>query len=276
MPHSYTLSRKILHSVRDSIERLKSPYFDERDVKALLVDLRELAKYLKNRLPGETTPFTHMNTEFIDVCDFIAHASRDRGVVERNVRQHARLLYSKLETATVEEFTAVPVEGVLNADALVTAMLGIAFLGLSSCDKSITAEFFSDIYKRKDEVALCILSLLQDLIIDLKEEEGFAFLHLMPHEGFYRLYCRVINSRIERESRARTGGSGRMSLNFPVAFSSAKCIDDLPDCATAELPPIFETYRDEQMVLRVRAVSVRHDRRTVSDTALVPAKVLDF
>ncbi|MGB4062827.1 MAG: hypothetical protein WBK19_03260 [Azonexus sp.] len=238
---------------------LKSGRFTETDVKALLIDLREVAKYMRDRLSSETNEFTRKNKEFIEVCDFIAHASRDRGIIETNVRNHVQRLHAALETSTLEEFQNIPVENVINANALVLALGGLAFFCFSSTDKDISNEFVSPLIERQSEIALCILSLLQDSIIELKDEEGFAALQLYPYEGTYHVYCRVINSRIEREAKSRTDGQGRVILGFPVMVSAAKSLlsaDDL-GIEDSNFPfPIFETYRDEQGNLALRRLPV--------------------
>lgn len=253
-PHPYPFSRKLFRSIYSNIERIKHGTFDERDIKELLIDLRELAKYVKQRLAGESNDFTKAILHFIDVCDFIAHANRDRGVVEQNVRAHAKALNAIFPTATFEEFSALPVANVINADALVSALIGISYLGLSSEDKTISSDFFLPVAAHKNDVALCILSILQDSIIELDEDEGYAILHVMPFEGKYRLYCTIIGSRIERESRERTGGTGRFFMGFPVIVSDALCVDDISSGDPVGIPQVVETFRDSENRLRVRVV----------------------
>lgn len=253
-PHPYPFSRKLVRSICSNIERVKHGTFDERDIKELLIDLRELAKYVKQRLAGESSDFTKAILQFIEICDFVAHAHRDRGVVEQNIRQHAKALNTAFPTATLEEFSALPVANVINTDTLVSALIGIAYLGLSSENKTISSDYFSPVAANKDDVALCILSILQDSIIELDENEGYAILHVMPYEGKYRLYCTIINSRIEREFRERTGGTGRFFMGFPVIVSDALCVDDIPSGDPVGLPQIVETFRDSENRLRVRVV----------------------
>jgi len=251
-PH--ILSRKILRSVRGNIEKLKCDRFDEHDVKELLIDLREVGRYfVKNLPPEERNQFTKAFQDFIDVCDFIAHSNREWGIIERNVRQHVKKLHEMISTATMEEFTSLPVDNVIYTDALVSAMLGFAFYTLSAQDKSITSEYFLDAFKNKGDIALCLLSLLQDSIIKLDKDEGFAILFILSFEGRYRLYCQILESRIEREARERTGGTGRLVLGFPVIVSLVPCIDDIPSEAPQGLPAVFETFRDAENKLRMRA-----------------------
>lgn len=201
----FILSRKVRHSILEGIEMLRYGPFTERDVKALLIDLREITKYMVKALAADSNDFTALLRDFVEVCDFIAHASRDRGLVEKTVRTHVKLLHASL-TLSPEQFARVPVAQVLNANKLVLALAGVSSFALGNLEPKHRESDAKELQERQSEIALCILSLLQDSFISLKEEEGFGVLQLMPHDGRYRLYCRVVNSRIERDARARTGG----------------------------------------------------------------------
>jgi len=255
--HPFILSRKILKSVEDGIQCIKLGTFTETEIKALLIDLREVAKYMRDRLSGDTNDFTTHNRNFIEVCDFIAHASRDRGVIEGIVRRHVRHLRESLESSTVDQFQRIPIDGVLNANAMVLSIVGIAYFCLSSNDASIGIDYFREVHERQSEVAQCIMSLLQDSFIELKEEEGYAALQLYPHNGQYRIYCRVLKSKIEGEAQERTGGNGRIVLGFPVVIGAATCTaSEELDIADDEFPfPIFETYRDSDLILKLRRLA---------------------
>lgn len=255
--HPFVLSRKILKSVEDGIRCIKLGTFTETEIKALLIDLREVAKYMRDRLSSDTNYFTTQNRNFIEVCDFIAHASRDRGLIEGNVRRHVRRLHESLESSTIEDFQRIPVDGVLNANQMVLSLVAIAYFCLSSTDKSIGIDYFREVQERQSEIALCIISLLQDSFIELKEEEGYAALQLYPYNGLYRVYCRVLKSKMEREAQVRTGGKGRIVLGFPVVIGAAACTaaEEL-DVADNEFPfPIFETYRDSELTLKLRRLA---------------------
>lgn len=260
MVQPFVLSRKVRRSIFDGIEVLRYSPFTEGDVKALLVDLRELAKYMVKGLAHETNGFTKLMAEFIEVCDFIAHASRDRGLIEKIVRTHVRTLHENIRV-TPEEFVKIPVTGVLYANNFVLALASISAFALGYLDTKVCKTGIQELYERQSEIALCILSLLQDSVISLKDEEGFGVLQLMPYEGKYRIYCRVIHSKIEQEARVRTGGSGKLVLGFPVMFSAAECVDPvILSCNHEVFPqPIFETYRDENLRLQLRVAEVGGD-----------------
>lgn len=249
--HTHVLNRKLLHSVRKNIEQLKSGSFDERNVKELLIDLREIAR---KHLTKETNEFTKQIKDFVDICDFIPHTNRDRGTIEKNICDYVKTLHEELSSTTIDKSLLVPNINAINADKVVNAMLAFAYFVLSSGDKSITQEYILDVFKYKDDIALCLLSLLQDSKIDLKEDEGAAILFILPFEGRYRLYCQVLNSRIEREARERTSGTGTLILAFPVMFSFTPCIDDIPSEPPQGIPKVFETFRDAENKLRMRAI----------------------
>jgi hypothetical protein len=260
MSEPFILSRKIKQSILEGIDVLRFGPFVERDVKALLIDLREIAKYMLKSLAAERNEFTAMLREFVDVCDFVAHASRDRGLVERTVRDHVKTLHASL-TLSPEEFSQIPVTQVLNANKFVLALAGVSSFALGKL-QDMRGEFdATELVERQSEIALCILSLLQDSFISLKEEEGFGVLQLMPHEGKYRLYCRVVNSKIEREARARTGGTGKLVLGFPVMVSTADCLDSTILSHGHEVfpQPILETFRGPTGILQVRILHAGGD-----------------
>jgi len=254
--HPFIASNKTLISVRNGIERIKSGIFTENDVRELMLDLREASTYISNQLSKETNEFTALIKIFIDVCDFIVHPDRDDGVIEENVRRHVRKLHAAVESSTVEDFINIPVEGVLNANKVVLGMAGIAYFLLSSVDKSLSTDYFISLQDHQAEVALCIMSILQGMTIDLRENEGSAALQLYPYGGIYRVYCQIINSRIEREARDRTGGAGRVFLGFPIMISTVSSSDaSEPDFLYETTPfPIFETYRENGRELKLRVL----------------------
>lgn len=260
MAQPFVLSRKVRSSIFEGIELLRFSPFTERDVKTLLVDLRELAKYMAKALASETNDLTNLMAEFIEVCDFIAHASRDRGLIERMVREHARTLHSSV-SLTPDAFAKVPVAGVLNANRFVLALAAVSAFALGNLDTKRRQTYVKELLERQSEIELCVLSLLQDSFIGLKEGEGFGVLQLMPYEGKYRVYCRVMHSKIEQEARTRTAGDGKLALVFPVMVSGAECVDpDILTCDHVVFPqPIFETFRDENLRLQVRVVEIGGD-----------------
>lgn len=249
----FILSRKIKRSILNGIDILRFGSFTESDVKTLLIDLREVAKYMVKSVKHETNDFTILTSEFIEVCDFIAHASRDRGLVEKIVRAHVDKLHTHLDMRP-DDFSKIPVSGVLKANKFVLALAGIASFALGNLDPKTGPTKVQELQERQSEIALCIMSLLQDSVIQLKEGAGFGVLQLMPYEGKYRIYCRVLNSKIEQEAKARTGGSGTLVLGFPVMISDMECVDPIIlHCNHTAFPqPIFETYRDENLLMQLR------------------------
>lgn len=257
MSKPLVLPRKISRSILEGIEVLCSASFTEKDVKALLIDLREPAKYLKGSL--DTNDYTNHLNDFIEVCDFMAHASRDRGLIEKTVRNHVKNLHTK-PNLTSDKFAKLPIARVLNADDIVLALAVVSAFVLDRLDKQNQTIQKEIIEERRPDIGLCIMSLLQDSFICLKEG-GYGVLQLMPYEGKYRLYCQVHQSIIEREAKDRTGGKGKLILGAPVMISSAKCIDPAILSCDHEVFPfqIFETFRDKKLCLQVRAVEDASD-----------------
>jgi hypothetical protein len=255
MAQPFLMSRKIRKSITDGINALRFEPFTERDVKALLIDLRELTKYVRSRLLSETNDFTDHFAEFIEICDFIAHASRNRGLVETIVRENIRAITASLGL-TPSEFPNITFKRVLNANQFVGTLASVASFAMGSLPDPL-----KELHERQSDIALCILSILQDSIITLKDSEGLGVLQLLPYEGKYHLYCQVHQSKIEQEAKARTCGTGKISFGFPIMISTAECADpDILACNHESFPaPIFETYRDQNSHLHLRIVEAGGD-----------------
>jgi hypothetical protein len=250
----YVLSRKIIHAIRRNLEALQSGQFAEREVKELLIDVRELAKYVRPRIADGDPKFISSYDQFIDVCDCIAHANRIKGLIERNIRAYMQKLYANIHTLNFSQFEKLPVEDVLTGDSIVAALLATIHLSMSTYDGAFKPEAMEPVLVNRDDIALCVISLLQDSTIELKEDEGNAMLHVLTHEHKYHLYCRVLNSLIQREARERTGGTGIVFFNFPVIITNAKCTDSDELSAGPDLPKIIEVHRIQNGLLRVKII----------------------
>lgn len=249
MSESYILSRKVRKSIRVGIETLEAGKFTEHDLKTLLIDLREIAKYLRPAI-SDRADFNKMLSDFTEVCDFVAHSSRTYGLVQKAGNVHLKALSSRLELP-VDEFTNLPVPSYIDADVFSGIIFVVAGLALKDLSQDRIA---ASAKKCQDDVALCVMSLLQDSNVRFKDNEGLGVLHLMPYEGKYRIYCQALGSKMEQEAKARTGGAGKVIFGFPVVISSVRCEDpDILGCDFGTDPaPIFETYRDENSILRMR------------------------
>lgn len=262
----FVLSRKTKVSVERRIAEIMEGRFTESAVKELLIDLRELARQIPTGTPEAPPQFDKSFIHFIEICDFVAHSNRDRGVIETNVREHAERIAAALAGGGDQDWlTLTAVKQIIHADGVVAGMLGTAQLFLLSFNESLQRDYLIPAFERKDEIALCIISLLQDAIIRLKGNHGFASLHVQVYEGQYRLYCSILGSRMERDARQLTGGSGSVVFGFPVIDTGAKDLDGilslrtrnsfmLPPGENIPLPSIVETYRETDGSLHVRVL----------------------
>ena len=255
----YVLSRKTKASIEHCLAQVVDGTFAESTIKELMVDLRELAR--KFPRDGGQPKYDKAFAHFLEVCDFVVHANRDRGVIEKNVRAHVEGLADALAKGDSEKWAKVSsVRNVIHGDELVAGMLGMTYLSLSPHDANPDTRGLERAFGRKSDIALCIISILQDSIIELKDGSGHALLHMVSFDGRYRLYYQVLNSKVEQDARARTGGTGRLILGFPVVVTNAEDIDHiLPQLSEASPmlddpvpPPVIETYRALDGVLHVR------------------------
>jgi hypothetical protein len=265
----FVLSRKTRLSIQRCVDSLVCGTFSELTIKELMIDLRELARSAPN-IGLDDPKFQHVFLEFVDVCDFIAHSNRTKGIFEAKIREQAERMADALASGDErrwQEVTAVPL--VANMETIVSGLLGTAFLFLTSFDKALTSTYLEPAYRRRDEIALCIISLLQDSVIQLKDNCGVAVLHVLTHDGLFRLYCRIHGSRIETDARSRTQGTGRVVIGFPVLVTMAPDTDrilpsytsgftqEISDRTTSFTPPpVIETYRDASGKLCVRLIDV--------------------
>jgi len=193
--------------------------------------------------------------------------------LEKNIRKHLGKMTSILnegKNSNLSDFGTV--DTVINCDSVVAAMLAFIFIYISKYGDDFKREQLNSVFEDKADMSLCIISLLQDTIIKLDKNQGVAILHVLDHEGQYRLYCRVLGSSIESESRKRTGGSGHLILGFPVIVTNAKNIDNLQfndqneeetinkDLSFVQYnnkpPRLIETYRGEDDNLHVKFVDL--------------------
>ncbi len=228
-----------------------------------MIDLRELARSAP-QIGLNDPKFRNVFMNFVDVCDFIAHTNRTKGLFESKIRKQSERMADALASGDQtrwDKVTNIPL--VADMGSIVSGLLGTSFLCLCHFDKTLSPSFLEPAHRRTDEIALCIISLLQDSIIKLKDDCGEAILHVLVHEGYFRLYCRVHGSRIEADARRRTGGSGRVAIGFPVLVTQARDVDEVLPPYTPELglleehftlPPLIETYRNADGRLCVRVL----------------------
>src|SRR5690606_11519340 len=85
----------------------------------------------------------------------------------------------------------------------------------------------NSILEVQSDIGLCIISLLQDTLIKVTSDRGFAILHVLDYKGCYRLYCKVINSSVEKVAKITFGNQSGIIFGFPVIETNARNIDDL-------------------------------------------------
>nr|AGY30868.1 hypothetical protein [uncultured bacterium] len=237
---TYVLSRKAKHSIERSLRKVEDGSFTEREIKELMLDLRELARS-HSSIGLNDAPFSSDLTEFADIADFLAHTNRTRGLFESRIREHAEGMADALQSNNEEYWsTASKVKSASNAKKLAQSLLITAYLYPSSFDPKISIDVFLKIHSKLDEIGLCIASLLQDSVIRLKNDRGTAALLLLSHRGFYRLYCQVFNSRIHTDAITRTKGAGRIIIGFPVMVTG------YPDNQSIVRPTSPEVFFDQR------------------------------
>lgn len=258
------LSRKVMLSVSRGVEALNRGQFDESVVKMLLYDLRELARAAP-KIGLDDPKFASTFSDFVEICDFLAHSNRTKGLFERKIRQKAEEIAFAINSGDEDKFkAAMSFVPIVNIEQVVAGMLGTAALFLIKGLPDFSKNYLTAAFERREEIGLCILSLLQDTTIQLNDNAGRVIMNIISYDGRYRLYCRILGSRAQTDARIRAGGNGRLILGFPVIETSIKNLDGVLTDKTGShsyeveeqgLPPLIETYRNTEGRLAVREVS---------------------
>jgi hypothetical protein len=259
------LSRKIWHSVNRNVQTLLQGTFDESNIKELLIDLREFSlMLLKSGAYDQDSAMKGKAKAFIDLCHFVAHSNRDQGTFEDRIREQAQRLADALSANDDEAWRLANETYRVSTDRTITELLLCnALLLLQKYDSAITLDSLAPAFMRHAEIGLCVISLLQDSLIELKQDSGYALLSLMKHEGKLRLYCTLRKSKIQKSLSAQHKKPVKISYGFPVIATSASDIDGILNEAPTFLttsgntwPSILvETYRDADNALRIRPIS---------------------
>src|SRR3990167_5927671 len=132
----HVLSRKTKISVERSVTKIMNGTFTESTIKELIIDLRELARAAPN-IGLDDPKFKENFSEFVEICDFIVHSNRNKGLFETRIRQQAERMadaFSSFDEGLWQQ--ANKIRPAANIDRIVTGMLGAAFLVLLIFDKS--------------------------------------------------------------------------------------------------------------------------------------------
>jgi|SRR6218665_1111130 len=251
------LSRKICHSIRRGVEAIHAGSFTEREIKLLMIELREIAlslKGLEDKLkPGAPRPLA----AFVEIAHFVAHSNKDRGDFEERIRSHAERTVDAY--ARGDERMPI-VTGVPHANLAAMGLLIAAMEYLRTYDARLSIEDVMPKSFHFDEIGLCIASLLQDSAITLKNGNGTAGLNFMVHKGFYRLYCYVLGSKFQETARSQTASKVNISLNFPVLLVNAVNVEqilpyEVPYFTHQQVPTpprLLEAFRSPSGLLMMR------------------------
>lgn len=250
---TFILSRKIKMALDKNLRLIMEDRFSEESIKELLIDLREVAKLINN---SDSTNSANERIKksiqlFIDVCDTIAHQNRDRGVLKDYIVHNFSLIENSFKTDILEK---EKMRSPFSSDAIVSSLVGMIYFYGSKSDTDFLINI-EEVIKRKDDIALCILSLLQDTVIDL-DNECKAFLYLECYEGKYILSCSILNSQTQRDARERTGGEGSVVFNFPIIKTNAVCDKKFKvDQYTSNTPFVLKVVRDDKGKFKVEKAS---------------------
>ena len=253
------LSRKVLFSVLGNTHKILTGDFTEDHLKCLMIDLRELANEMNNN-PSPNLKDNLALERFLEACDFVAHTNKNRGIITEQIEAHADKIASALRNPNENGQISIFLQEGVSANQIVHGLfitLGVFLRRFDLYGEDTIVDAF---VKHGDDIALCIISILQDSRIRLMDNKGWAILYIAVFENRYGLYCRLHEFKIELPGVEGAIKPDPQILRFPVILTGAKDTDHvLLDAATDEAqlkgisePKLIETCRGEDRKLHVR------------------------
>lgn len=255
-PEKNTLPIKVYKSILENYNLIKSKRYTEKNIKDLLIDLRFVAT--TNRKVFRNSKFEEDLNEFIDFCNFIAHPIKDRGFIAKRIIENINLLKESLiDPNGLIQFQ----NGKLYFDKLktysssnyVTYMLTMIFLVLQNTISQYELQNVLD--SESKDISLCILSLLQNSVIELdKQDTEKATLMLNSNNNYLFLYSVIYSEKIDiqlKESEFNPNTNSSLFL-LPTVTSDISHIK--VNQTNREQPQFYETYRDSFGKLNLRLI----------------------
>lgn len=270
------LTGKTIHRISRSFDELMSDRFDGRTFSTLFMDIREVAKSLRPQLRAndqeDNAKAVARDLEhFADVCDFIAHPTRDTksrsnrnlmpSIGERILKDARAVLDCNTQSQSPSDTPAIT-ESLISVDSCILGVVACLGSVLLPRNKNLNVqEVVKFLLSRKSQIALCIADALDGRLYDI-EKRGLCVLQVLSYEGEYRLYCCVSGPYFGEP----LGGGGFFKVGFPVMLTGAKDIDHVlspyegrstvlvEETIEALDGPYIETYRGDDGLLHVRRI----------------------
>ena len=255
-PTKSTLPIKTYKSILENYNLIKSKRYTETNIKELLMDLRIVATRTKQNF--KDSPFEKDINEFIDFCNFIAHPIKDRGFIAKRIIENINLLEESLidpkELIQFEDGqTYFDKLKTYSSSNYITYMLTMIFLVLQ--DKISQSELEAVLEAESKDIALCMLSLLQNSIIEL-DEKGVekAVLILNSNEEYLCLFSIVYSEKINNQLKESGFNPNANSSLFLLPTVTSDVSQIKVHQTNRDYPQFYETYRDSIGKLNLRLI----------------------
>lgn len=255
-PTMNTLPIKTYKSILENYNLIKTKRYTEKHIKELLIDLRLIANLSKKSF--KSSPFEEGVNEFIDFCNFIAHPIKDRGFIAKRILENIDLLKQSLinpkdivqfENSKMyfDKLKTYPVSN------YITYIFTMLFLVLQ---KDITQKELETVSKQESkDISLCLLSLLQNSIIELdKKDIEKSVLILNSNEDYLFLYSVIYSEKINIQLKESGFNPNADSSLFMLPTISSDISHIKVDQINREHPQFYETYRDAYGNLDIRLI----------------------
>lgn len=255
-PAKNTLPIKIYKSISENYNLIKSKRYNETNIKELLIDLRFVAT--TKRKEFRDSPFEEDLNEFIDFCNFVAHPIKDRGFIAKRIIENINLLEKALidPNGLIQYENGTPYFDKLktySSSNYITYMLTMIFLVLQN--KISQHELENVLESESKDISLCILSLLQNSIIEL-DNKGIekAILLLNSNDNYLCLYSVIYSEKINIQLKESGFNPNADSSFFLLPTVTSNISHIKVHQINREQPQFFETYRDSIGKLNLRLI----------------------
>lgn len=255
-PTKNTLPIKIYKSILENYTLIKSKRYTEKNIKELLIDLRFVAT--TSRKTFKSSPFEEDLNEFIDFCNFIAHPIKDRGYIAKRITENINLLEESLidPKGLIQFENGTPYFDKLktySCSTYITYMLMLIFLVLQN--KISQHELNNVLESESKDISLCILSLLQNSVIELdKQDTEKAVLMLNSNGNYLCLYSIIYSDKINFRLKESGFNSNADSSFFLLPTVTSDISKIKVNQISRERPQFYETYRDSNGKLNLELI----------------------
>lgn len=250
----YIISRKIQSSIEWNLQSIIDGTFTEQNLKVLMVDLRWIWLYLKNKVKEDSKApkiLSECMEEFLELCNFIFHSENSQWLIKERAELNDKILASIRKSPnneeTMWEFGFVALLNLYNSFVWFAWAIKLIYPKKKNL-KSV-------LFEHKNEIILCMMSLLQDHKILWSWNIIRWVICIINWEWKYLLeYTSYFWKFQEKLMKENPEMKWRLINEYPIYASNIECDENVLRVweKTSDLP--VETYRDSGWKLRFRLI----------------------